>query len=130
MNGPREDQPPAMPAFPTAPDQLPETATVNDLLTVYYRHLMAAVAGRRGDVVPPAELARHALAALACGQAIVDTFDRERWPLVRDALFGGATADDVGVAMGGQYHYERSAWSSGPTGNAALGGSRPTRPMR
>ena len=25
----------------------------------------------------------------------------ERWPLVRDGLVGGATADDVGAALGG-----------------------------
>ena len=45
--------------------------------------------------------ARHALAALALGQAIVDTFARERWPLVRDVLEGGGTANDAGAALGG-----------------------------
>ena len=100
-----------IPAFPTTPADVPSLATVYELFDAYHRHLMAAVAGRPGAVAglrpatarrsPADELDRHAVAALAIGQAIVDTFAQERWPLVHDVLAAGGTADEAGAALGG-----------------------------
>ena len=87
----------AGPPFPTRPDEVPAAATVAELLAAYQRHLFLAVTARAAQDHD----ARHAVAALALGQAIVDTFARERWPLVRDVLEGGGTADDAGAALGG-----------------------------
>jgi hypothetical protein len=75
-------------------------ATVDELFDAYARHVYAAVALRGRE--PATELlARHAIGALALAQAIIDTFVSERWWLVRDGLAGGATAGEVGVALGG-----------------------------
>jgi hypothetical protein len=87
----------AVPPLPTRPDEVTADATVAELLAAYQRHLALAVMARAAADHD----ARHALAALAVGQAIVDSFAVERWPLVRDALEGGATADDAGAALGG-----------------------------
>lgn len=87
-----------LPAFPTHPADLPSLATIDELLGAYHQHMFAVVAGRSGAEV---ELSRHALAALAIGQAVIDTFIGERWPLVRDVLVDGGTADEVGGALGG-----------------------------
>jgi hypothetical protein len=88
----------SIPPFPTRSDEMPD-ATVDQLFDAYSRHLIAAVALRASD--PAHLLAAHAVAALAIEQAIVDTFVTERWWLVRDGLAGGATAEEVGVALGG-----------------------------
>ena len=101
MSGPREDRPIQLPAFPSALADVPDAATVNELLTAYFWHLALSVGGRGTSAAPDALHARHAIAALVIAQAVIDTFVSERWPLVRDALSRGASADDVGVALGG-----------------------------
>ena len=90
-----------IPAFPTRPADVPEAATVWELLDAYYWHLALAVGGRGNRSAPDGLHARHAVAALVIGQVIVDTFVDERWPLVRDALARGAEARTVGDALGG-----------------------------
>ena len=99
MTGPREDQPVVLPEFPTRPSDLPELATVDELVEAYHHHLLIVVGGR--DRPADEFTTRHALAALAIGQAIVDTFLGERWHLVHDGLIGGATVDELGGALGG-----------------------------
>jgi hypothetical protein len=94
------NSPASVPAFPTRPDQMPG-ATVAELLDAYQRHLYAVVRQRSGGAEPAGLIARHVVAALALGQAIVDTFAEERWPLVRDGLAAGATTADLGGALGG-----------------------------
>jgi len=86
-----------VPAFPARPADIPDEAAVAELLATYQRHLFLAITARAANDHD----ARHALSALAIGQAIVDTFAGERWPLVRDVLEGGAGADDAGAALGG-----------------------------
>ena len=90
-----------IPAFPRTPAELRSTdATVVELVDAYQRHLVVVIArGRGGAPVVAGTVAEHAVSALAIGQAIVETFTDERWPLVRDALADGVTAD-AGAAMG------------------------------
>ena len=95
------DESVALPEFPTRPSDLPDAATLGELLASYHGHLLAVV-GSRGPVeLMDSFTAQHALAALATAQAVVDTFVSERWQLVRDALASGATVDEVGAALGG-----------------------------
>ena len=86
-----------LPGFPTTPADIPALVTVDELFTAYDEHLFAAVAARAAREPD----ARHAVVALTIGEAIVRTFLNERWQLVRDALAGGASADDAGAALGG-----------------------------
>ena len=90
-----------IPAFPTRPADVPEAATVRELLDAYHWHLALAVGGRSARSAPDGLHARHAVAALAIGQVVVDTFVAERWPLVRDALARGTEVPAVGDALGG-----------------------------
>ena len=90
-----------IPAFPTRPADVPEAATVRELLDAYHWHLALAVGGRSARSAPDGLHARHAVAALAIGQVVVDTFVAERWPLVRDALARGVETLAVGGALGG-----------------------------
>jgi hypothetical protein len=91
----------SIPEFPTRPADVPEAATVRDLLDAYQWHLALAVGGRSARSAPDGLHARHAVAALAIGQVVVDTFVDERWPLVPDALARGVEAGAVGGALGG-----------------------------
>jgi hypothetical protein len=109
-----------VPPFPTGPDEMPDP-TVDELFNAYERHLFAVVAVRNGEAADL--LAAHAVAALAIGQAIVDTFAAERWFLVRDGLAGGVTAEDVGIALGGLEVDEVSA-GLGLVGGPAVPGRR------
>jgi hypothetical protein len=88
-----------IPQFPTRPNEVPDEATVTELFDAYSWHLALAVGGRSTEAAPDGLHARHAVAAIA--QAVIDTFADERWPLVRDALTRGATAETVGGALGG-----------------------------
>ena len=90
-----------IPAFPTRPTDVPEEATVWELLDAYHWHLALAVGGRSARSAPDGLHARHAVAALAIGQVVVDTFVTDRWPLVRDALARGVETLAVGGALGG-----------------------------
>ena len=53
-----------IPAFPTRPADVPEAATVRELLDAYHWHLALAVGGRSARSAPDGLHARHAVAAL------------------------------------------------------------------
>lgn len=91
-----------LPDFPARPDQVPAEASAGAVLDAYQRHLVVLVADRAGSpTVQPDQLARHAIAALAFAHALVDALAVERWPIVRDGLFYGASVARLGAAAGG-----------------------------
>lgn len=100
MTDPTAPEPPR--AFPERPADVDVDVTAAELLESYQRYLVVLVAARRhADAVPARRRVRHALAALAVAEVIVDDLRAERWPIVVDALRGGATAAQVGAAMAG-----------------------------
>lgn len=91
-----------IPALPQRPADVPDDVVVDELLDAYQRHLFTVTLDRPGTPgLSDEQVARHALAALALGQAVVDTFAAERWPLVRRGLAHGATRAQIGAALGG-----------------------------
>jgi hypothetical protein len=84
----------------TRPDDL-AGASLRELLDAWHSHVAPLVDARCniGDL-PAARLARHALAALAAGQALTDELMALRWVTVCDALRYGAPMRHVAGAMG------------------------------
>ena len=85
----------------TCPADLAD-ASLRELLDAWHRHTARLVEARQGlpDALPPARIARHALDALAIGQAVVDRLSLMRWTAALDALANGATLEHTAVAMG------------------------------
>lgn len=86
----------------TRPDDL-AGASLRELLDAWHAHVAPLVDARcrpPGGPLPAARLARHALDALAAGQALTDELMALRWVTVCDALRYGAPMRHVAGAMG------------------------------
>ena len=89
-----------VPALPQRPADLAGNHTLADLVDAYHRHLVRLVAARGGgDRLAADQLAAHAVAALAIGQAVTDDLRGERATIVADALAHGAGPDQVAAAQ-------------------------------
>ena len=91
-----------LPAFPQHPTDVPDDAELDVLVEAFERHLAAAVLADRPprEPVAPADVPRHALAALAILTSLVGGLTVDRWAAVRSALLHGATAAQVAAALG------------------------------
>lgn len=87
--------------FPTTPVDVPD-ATFRDMVDAHMAHTSRLVDARHniGEPLPAAELARHALAALAGQHAVAERILYTRWCNARDVLTYGATVEDAAAAMG------------------------------
>ena len=93
---------PSLPDFPERPDDVPAEASAAAVPDAYERHLIVLAAARAGSPpLLPAWVVRHAVAALALSQTLVDALAGERWPIVRDGLAHGAAVAELGAAAGG-----------------------------
>jgi hypothetical protein len=72
--------------------------SMRELLDARQRHIAQLANARHALSV--ARLARHALDALATGQALTDQMTATRWVIAADALAHGALLDHVADAMG------------------------------
>ena len=71
-----------------------------DLVAGHAEHTFHVTAVRRGAAPMSTDrVARHAVAALATGQAIVDQLNADRWRTVSDALVYGASLAEVASAL-------------------------------
>lgn len=89
------------PTFPTTPTDVPD-GPFGDLIDAHLNHLALLVAAHHeiGEPLPAAELARHAVAALAVQHAVAERLLHTRWCNACDALTYGASLDDTAAAMG------------------------------
>lgn len=87
-------------SLPTTPHDVPNAPyrEIADALVEHIRFIFEAQ--HSGSAVPAADIAAHAVAALATQHALADRILQSRWVTVRDALTHGATVDDVAAAMG------------------------------
>jgi hypothetical protein len=71
------------------------------LAGLYHEHLGPTINALHGigKQLPREQVARHAVAALAIGQAIEQYVRGDRWSTVRDALTYGATVAEVAGAL-------------------------------
>lgn len=90
-----------MTATPTTPAEVPDLS-FSGLAEQYHRHIGALVDAHHGvgDPLPAAELAGHAVAALATQHALAERVLLSRWVTCRDALAYGSSLDDTAAAMG------------------------------
>ena len=91
---------PQVPTMPCHPFQVDEHVPLPEVLAAADRHewtVVAATCG--GERLPAREVADHAVAALALGQAAVLRLELARGPLIRDALAAGATLGEVAEAL-------------------------------
>ena len=86
-------------SLPTTPHDVPNAPyrEISDALVEHIRFTYDAQ--HSGDAVPAADIAAHAVAALALQHALAGRILQSRWVTVRDALAYGATVDDVAAAM-------------------------------
>lgn len=85
----------------TRPSDL-HAVSLRELLDAWHSHTGPLVDARHGigEPKPAGRLARHALDALAVGEALAQRMTSARWVTVTDALANGATVDLVAEAMG------------------------------
>ncbi len=87
--------------FPTTPADVPDWS-YREIAEAHLRHIAALVDAHHGTgrQQSPAELAGHAVAALATQHALAERVLQTRWCSARDALTNGASLDDTAAAMG------------------------------
>lgn len=91
---------PQVPAMPRQPFDVDEFVPLPDLVEAADRHEWAVVAAACGvERRPGREVAEHALAALALGEAVRIRIELARGALIRDALAHGATLDEIAAAL-------------------------------
>lgn len=90
-----------MTAKPSRPADVPDWP-YREIAEAHLRHVAALVDAHHGtgDPRPAAELAGHAVAALATQHALAERVLATRWVTARDALVYGATIEQVGAGMG------------------------------
>lgn len=103
--------------FPATPADVPD-ATFRTLVDALMAHTARLVDARHGigEPLPAAELARHALAALAEQHAVAERILYTRWCNARDALTFGATIPAVAAGMGldvDELVFGLSRWAEG-----------------
>lgn len=87
--------------YPTRPGDIPQQLSLVVLADQHAEHRVQLLLHQHGDQPLPADqIAGRAVAVLATGQALADRALASRWCYAVDALHAGATAEQVGAALG------------------------------